>query len=88
MNDTDRDPEDLAAIQHTDRILDEIARGGNPVGHEEPIPTLVGWRREIDAEPGPELVGTATALEAIRAGRMPWRYRVMARIFRWMRGVG
>lgn len=83
MNDQDRDPVDLAAVHACDQVLDEVARGDNPTGHPEPIPTLVGWRREIDSEPLPELIDVATAQEAIRAGSRRGRRGFR----RWVRSV-
>ena len=83
MNDPNRDPADLAAIQACDQVLDEIARGGDPTDHAEPFPTLVGWRQQIDSEPLPELIDVATAQAAIRAGTRRGRRGFR----RWVRSV-
>lgn len=87
MNDQDRDPVDAAAVQADDQLLDEVARGSDHTCHgpdrAEPIPTLMGWRREIDAVPLPEPIDVATAQAAIRAGSRRGR-----RGFRqWVRSV-
>jgi hypothetical protein len=83
MNDQDKGPDDLAAVQADDQLLDEIARGAQPQRDEELVKVLTGWRREIDSVPPPELVDVATAQASIRAGTRRGR-----RGFRqWVRSV-
>jgi hypothetical protein len=80
-------PEDLAAVQADDRLLDEIARGGHPTT-EELAEILVEWRRAADREPIVELLDLDTALAAIRAGARGRRRRFrqwMRNLIRWRR---
>jgi hypothetical protein len=72
-------PDDLAAVQADDALLDAIGGGRLVVNadDEELTRVLVGWRREVHAVPLPELVDQATALAAVRgSARMPWWNRV------------
>jgi hypothetical protein len=69
-----------------DAFLDAIGRGEQPDASEVSR-VLVGWRDEAHAAPVPELVGTVTATRVVRAGRLPWWYRVVFRVLRWMRGA-
>jgi hypothetical protein len=81
------EPVDLDAVQADDALLDAIGGGRVVVSAEDEELTrmLVGWRREVDAAPIPELVDHGTALATVRAARMPLRYRVMFRVLGWFR---
>ncbi|MPZ65213.1 MAG: hypothetical protein GEU83_06735 [Pseudonocardiaceae bacterium] len=66
-------PADLAAIQADDALLDTLS--GSPPTFppaDEPVANvLLQWRREIDAEPVPELVDTDTAMKLMADARRP-----------------
>ncbi len=70
-------PADLAAVQADDALLDMIGAGHTPSDADDELTrVLAAWRREVHAEPVPELVDTSTALAAIRAAaRQPARRR-------------
>jgi hypothetical protein len=70
-------PADLAAVQADDALLDMIGAGHIPSDTDDELTrVLAAWRREVHAEPVPELVDTSTALATIRAAaRQPARRR-------------
>ncbi len=66
-------PADLAAIQADDALLDALS--GSPPTFppaDEPLANvLLQWRREVDAEPIPELVDTDTAMKLVADAKRP-----------------
>lgn len=72
LADPDGRPVDLAAVQSDDALLDMI--GAGHVAHSftdaSLAAVLVAWRRDVDAEPIPVLVGTDMAV-ALIAGECP-----------------
>ncbi len=61
-------PADLAAVQADDALIDMIGAGHIPGDVDDDLTqVLAAWRREVHAQPVPELVDTSAALAVIRA---------------------
>ncbi len=72
-------PIDFSAVQADDALLDMLRSGdtrtANTLTDAQVTDLLVAWRRDIDAEPMPELVDVDTALETVTRARRITRRR-------------
>ncbi len=82
-------PADLAAVQADDALLD-VLRIDPALADADPelIRLLLTWRRDIDAESLPSLVGIGTALAIVRTRSRRTLAGRIADAVRWLIGGG
>lgn len=76
---TNHEAAEFTAVQVDDALLDALggtdAELTGSLADQELNELLLAWRRDVDAEPIPELIDTDSAVTTIAAGRQPVRTR-------------